>query len=103
MAGKMRIRASSKDGVTTVKVLMSHPMETGLRKGPDGKPVPKKHITDVMVTLNDKTVLQAFWGGSVSQNPFMEFSFEGGAPGDKLKVEWKDTDNETQAEEIALK
>lgn len=103
MAGKMRIRANTKDGVTTVKVLMSHPMETGLRKGPDGAPVPKKHITDVMVTLNDKTVLQAFWGGSVSQNPFLEFSFDGGAAGDKLKVEWRDTDNETQAEEIALK
>lgn len=102
MAGQMRIRATTTAGVTSVKVLMSHPMETGLRKDANGVPVPKKHITDVMVTLNDKTVLQAFWGGSVSQNPFLEFSFNGGAAGDKLKVQWKDTDGETQSEETTL-
>ncbi|MFP4077304.1 MAG: thiosulfate oxidation carrier complex protein SoxZ, partial [Halochromatium sp.] len=32
MAGNIKIRAKHSDGVTTVKSLMSHEMETGLRK-----------------------------------------------------------------------
>ena len=40
MADPMRIRATSKDGVVNVKVLMSHEMETGLRKDASGKAVP---------------------------------------------------------------
>ena len=32
MGNPMKIRAASKDGVTEVKVLMNHVMETGLRK-----------------------------------------------------------------------
>lgn len=103
MAGKMRIRATLKDGVTVVKVLMAHPMETGLRKGPDGKLVPAHHITDVTATLNDKPVMQAYWGGAVSQNPFIEFEINGGAAGDKLVVSWKDNLGESQAEEVTLK
>ncbi|MEO6896124.1 MAG: thiosulfate oxidation carrier complex protein SoxZ, partial [Caldimonas sp.] len=37
MADPMRIRATMKDGVTDVRVLMAHPMETGFRKDASGK------------------------------------------------------------------
>ncbi len=103
MAGKMRVRASIKNGVTEVKALMSHPMETGLRKDTDGNPIPAHHITDVEVKLNDKVVLTAYWGGSVSQNPFLSFEINGGAPGDKLSIMWKDNKGESQTEEVTLK
>ncbi len=33
MGNPMKIRAANKDGVTEVKVLVSHEMETGQRKG----------------------------------------------------------------------
>jgi sulfur-oxidizing protein SoxZ len=36
MANPMKIRAASKDGVTEVKVLISHEMETGQRKDAAG-------------------------------------------------------------------
>ena len=32
MAKSIKIRAKSKGGITTVKALITHPMETGLRK-----------------------------------------------------------------------
>ncbi|MBT7047566.1 MAG: thiosulfate oxidation carrier complex protein SoxZ, partial [Gammaproteobacteria bacterium] len=32
MAKSIKLRAKSKKGVVTVKCLMNHPMETGLRK-----------------------------------------------------------------------
>ena len=103
MAGKMRIRAKTKDGVTEVKALMSHPMETGLRKDTDGNPIPAHHITEVEVTLNDKPALTCYWGGSVSQNPFLSFEINGGAAGDTLTIAWKDNKGESQTESVTLK
>ena len=32
MSNKVKIRATLKDGITTVKAIISHPMETGSRK-----------------------------------------------------------------------
>ncbi|MGA8052632.1 MAG: thiosulfate oxidation carrier complex protein SoxZ, partial [Burkholderiales bacterium] len=40
MADPMKIRASLQGDVAEVRVLMSHPMETGQRKDADGKLVP---------------------------------------------------------------
>ena len=54
MADPMRIRANNKDGVTEVRVLMSHPMETGLRKDASGAVIPAKFITDLEATHNGK-------------------------------------------------
>ena len=36
MAGPMKIRATAAGGFTDIRVLMTHPMETGQRKDPDG-------------------------------------------------------------------
>ena len=57
MGNPMRVRATRKDGITEVKVLMSHPMETGLRKDPAGVPIPAHHITQVTAKHNDRLVL----------------------------------------------
>lgn len=102
MASPMKIRASTKDGVTEVKALMSHPMETGQRKGPDGQLVPAHYITEVTAMHKDKIVLSAIWGPAVSQNPFLQFKFKGGAPGDKVTVSWKDTKGESRTDEVTL-
>ena len=40
MADPMKIRDSAKEGITEVKILMSHEMETGQRKDSSGKVVP---------------------------------------------------------------
>lgn len=103
MAGPMRIRATTKDGVTEVKALMSHPMETGQRKDSSGKVVPAHHITEVTALHNNKVVLSANWGAAVSQNPFLSFKFKGGAPGDKIVVSWKDNKGESRSDEVALR
>jgi len=73
----MKIRATSKDGVTEVKVLMNHVMETGLRKDPSGELVPALFITEVTAKLNDKVVMQAQWGQAVARNPYLAFKVKG--------------------------
>lgn len=102
MGNPMRIRATTKDGVTEVKALMSHPMETGLRKDNTGTPVPAHHIKQVVAKHNDKVVLAAEWGAAVSQNPFLQFRFNGGAPGDKVSIEWQDNTGDSRTDEVVL-
>ena len=102
MADPMRIRAANKDGVTEVRVLMSHPMETGARKDAAGATVPAHYIKDLEATHSGKTVLKAQFSGAVSQNPFLSFKFKGGAKGEKVTVKWTDSKGDSRTDEAAI-
>ncbi len=103
MADPMRIRAKAENGSTEVRVLMSHPMDTGQIKDSAGKVIPAHHITEVTAQHNGKTVLTSTWGGAVSKNPYLFFKFKGGAKGDKVTVSWVDNkgDKRTDTGDIA--
>ena len=74
MAKSIKLRAKAKDGVATVKCLISHPMETGLRKDKkSGKMIPAEFIQEVTCEHGGKTVLGAEWGSAISKNPFQSF------------------------------
>jgi len=102
MSGPTRIRASVKDGVTEVRMLMSHPMESGLRKGPSGERVPMHYIDEITVRHNERVVLAASFGPSVSTNPYLAFSFAGGAPGDEITVSWRDTGGDSRSDSTRI-
>ena len=103
MADPMRIRANvDAQGVTEVKVLMSHEMETGQRKDSSGKLIPAHFIQEVTATHKGKSVLVAQWGPAVSKNPFMSFKFKGGAKGDKVAVTWVDNKGEKRTDEATI-
>ncbi len=92
----IKIRAKAKGGVTTVKSLMTHTMETGLRKDKKtGETIPAHYIQEVTAAWNGKTVMTAQWGGAVSKNPYLSFKFKGGAAGDEVTVSWTDNKGET--------
>ncbi|SKA68510.1 sulfur-oxidizing protein SoxZ [Thiothrix eikelboomii] len=98
----VKLKAKSIDGgLIEVKALMTHPMETGLRKDSSGAVVPAHYITEVVVTANDKEVMKTSWGGSVSKNPYLSFNYKG-AVGDKLKLTWKDNKDGTDTAEAAV-
>ncbi|MEO7336184.1 MAG: thiosulfate oxidation carrier complex protein SoxZ [Caldimonas sp.] len=102
MADPMRIRAQIKDDVTDVRVLMAHPMETGLRKDSAGKIIPAHFINDVKATSGGRAVLAAKWGQAISQNPFLQFRFRGAKVGDKVSVTWTDNKGETRTDEAVI-
>jgi sulfur-oxidizing protein SoxZ len=102
MADPMRIRAQAAGDKTTVRVLMSHEMETGLRKDAAGKAIPAWFIQDVSATLNGKPVLTAQWGPSISKNPFMQFNVKGAKAGDKITVTWVDNKGEKRTDEATV-
>ena len=78
----IKIRAKAKNGVTTVKTLISHAMESGLRKDKKtGKKISAHHITEVIAEYNGNSVMTTNWGPAISKNPYLSFKFKGGAPG----------------------
>ncbi len=94
----IRLKAKQKDGVTTVKCLISHPMESGLRKNKKtGKKIPAHFIEEVTAEHGGKTVMTAYWSGGISKNPYLAFKFKGGAKGDEIKISWKDNKGESDS------
>jgi sulfur-oxidizing protein SoxZ len=90
MAGSIKIRAYDIDGQVTVKSVINHPMETGQRKiKKTGKKVPPHFIREVIVSRNRKIVMEAFWGKSISRNPFLSFQIPG-RKGDTITISWLD-------------
>lgn len=103
MAQPMRIRAKLKGDEITAKILVQHVMETGLRKGADGEKIPPHFIKTLTVKYDDKVVLETVMGIAVSKDPFLSFTFKGGAKGGKLSVTWVDNFDETRTDTVTVK
>ena len=102
MAGSMRVRAKEKDGIVTVKALITHPMETGLRKDEEGNLIPAHFIQEVTATVGDKVVFTANWGTGVSKNPYLSFKYKG-AKGDLVTLTWTDNQGHSDSLEAPVK
>ena len=102
MAGSMRVRAKEKDGIVTVKALITHPMETGLRKDSDGNVIPMHFIQEVTATVGDAVVFTANWGTGVAKNPYLSFKYKG-SKGDLLTLAWTDNLSNSDALEVEVK
>jgi sulfur-oxidizing protein SoxZ len=102
MADPMRIRAQAAGGKATVRVLMSHEMESGQRRDSAGKLVPAWFIQEISVSLNGKPVLTAEWGPAVSKNPFLQFNIKGAKAGDKVSITWKDNKGDSRTDEATV-
>lgn len=102
MSDPMRIRAQAQGDKTTVRVLVSHEMESGQRKDAAGKIIPAWFIQSINATWNGKTVMSAQWGTAVSKNPFVQFSFKGGKAGDKIVVSWIDNRGDKRSDEATI-
>ena len=102
MSDPMRIRAKVQGGGVVVRVLMSHEMETGLRKDAAGATVPAWHITEVVAALNGKPVLTAQWGTAIAKNPFTQFTVKGAKSGDKISIGWTDSRGDKRTDEVVV-
>jgi sulfur-oxidizing protein SoxZ len=102
MADPMRIRAQMAGDKATVRVLMSHEMETGQRRDAAGALVPAWFIQEVSASHNGKVVMQAQWGPSIAKNPFLQFSVKGAKAGDKITVNWLDNKGDKRTDEATV-
>jgi sulfur-oxidizing protein SoxZ len=100
----IKMRATlGEDGVTTVKVLISHPMDTGLEKDKKtGNLIPAHFIQEVTCEYNGANVMTAEWGPAISKNPYLSFRFKGAKAGDTIKLNWVDNKGNSDSGEIKI-
>ncbi|MEW6647782.1 MAG: thiosulfate oxidation carrier complex protein SoxZ [Pseudomonadota bacterium] len=103
MADSIKIRATLKGDVCTVKALIKHPMETGQRKDKKtGQVIPAHFIQEVVCSHNGKAVLNAAWGAAISANPYLSIEFAGAKKGDKVTLSWVDNKGDKDSAETDI-
>ncbi len=103
MPKEMKARARLKNGVTTVKVLVYHEMESGNRTDKkSGKLIPAHFIKEIKAEHNGDIIISAEWGTGISKNPYWSFEFEGGEIGDIIKISWVDNKGESGSGEAKI-
>ena len=102
MTDNMKMRAQLKGDIVEVKVLMSHPMETGRKKDDSGQLIAAHFVQLVTATLNGQVVLEAQWGTGISKNPYLTFRLKGAKLGDVIELTWHDNFGKTATQNIAV-
>ncbi len=72
-----------------VLTMIGHPMETGLRPGPDGTPLPQRLIERFEARLDGEPVFAADLYRSVSADPYLKFQIAPHASG-TLAFNWRE-------------
>ncbi len=91
MADKIRTRVTLSGGILDLKMLIFHPMESGLRKDAVTKKLIPRHFIDRLeIKLNEKLVMETHLSRSVSRNPFLHFRLKNTNSGDIIKISWTD-------------
>ena len=81
--------------ILRVRAQMEHVMETGLRKDPaTGQPRPRHILQHFEAKMAGKMIFEWDLGTSISQNPYIEFTFKARQSGD-LDLLWKDDQGQT--------
>lgn len=101
-AAPIRIRARVQQGFTEVQVLMPHPMETGLRVNEAAQVLPRHHITEIIVTLDARTVFSARMSIAVSRDPLLGFRLSRAVAGQRLRVSWTDNLGFSRSDETVI-
>ena len=100
----IKMRAKAESGVTTIKSLISHPMETGTRKDKKtGEKIPAHFIQEVVCAHKGNTVMTANWGPAISKNPYLSFRFTGGVAGDTVTLSWVDNKGGKDSSDTTIK
>lgn len=100
----MKVKTKMKNGMTTVRVLANHPMETGWRKDDEtGEIIPEKFIQELNCIHDGREVFVAYLSQGISKDPYLAFSFSGGNKGDKLVLKWIDNTGESATTEAEIR
>ncbi len=85
-------KTAAKGEIIQIKTLISHKMETGLRKDKKtGELIPRQIINKFTCTYNGVEVFSADWHTPISTNPYMAFNTVATESG-TLEFTWFDDD-----------
>jgi sulfur-oxidizing protein SoxZ len=101
MASKPRVKVPKKASageIITIKTLISHEMESGLRKNKEGALIPRKIINKFTAEFNGQLVYSVDIHAAVSANPYLEFTVKVNESG-TFKFSWVDDDGTIYTDE----
>ncbi len=90
-----------KGEVIDIKVLISHPMESGQRRTESGQVIPRKIINKFVCMWNGEEVFSADLFPAIAANPFLSFSAVAEASG-TVSMSWVDDDGTVQTELVPI-
>lgn len=97
-------KSAAAGDVITIKTLISHKMESGVRKDKDGNTIPRQIINKFECTFNGKPVFSCDIDPAVSANPYFEFTAKVMEAG-TFQFKWTDDDGSVYetSKDIAIK
>ena len=100
---RVKVPKSVKKGQAfLVKTLISHKMETGLRKNKKtGKKIPRKIINMFVCTYDGKEVFSSDWHPAVSANPYLAFYVKATKSG-PMNFKWTDDDGKVTKKSVKI-
>ena len=99
---RIKLPASAKVGeVIEIKTLVSHVMETGQRKDPDGKAIPRNIINAFSAKFAGAEVFSAELHPGISANPYLSFFIKVPGPGE-FEVTWVEDGGNTIVDKETL-
>ncbi len=75
---KLRVKApkeAKRGEIVEIMTLISHPMDTGLRKDQDGILIPRKIINEFICIYNGDIVFKTNMHEAISANPLIQINF----------------------------
>jgi sulfur-oxidizing protein SoxZ len=99
---RIQIPASLKPReVFEVRVLIRHPMETGLRHDEVGKLIPQNVIHLLICRYNDAEIFRAELFPGIAANPYLSF-FTTATTSGELEMSWTDDTGQSEVERVAV-
>ena len=90
-------RSASAGDSVSVRTLISHPMESGLRRNSSGETIPRQIINRFTCTFNGEQVVEVELHPGVSTNPYFQFDAVVNETG-SFEFTWYDDDGSVYTE-----
>lgn len=98
----INVPKTAKAGETfPIKVLISHPMETGYRPGPDGRILPRDILTEFVCRYEGEEVFRAELFPATAANPYLTFTTVATVSG-TLSFTWRGDNGFDQTETATI-
>ena len=94
-------KTARRGALIEIKLLISHPMESGQRRDETGQVVPRDIIHDFRCTYNGAEVLRLELFPAIAANPFLAFSARAEASGE-IVLDWTDDRGVAQTERATI-
>jgi sulfur-oxidizing protein SoxZ len=91
---RVKVPETARKGeIIEIKTLISHPMETGLRRDTSGQTVPRHILKRFVCTYGGEVVFEADWYPAIAANPYLAFTTVATESGEFVFT-WVDDDDE---------